>query len=292
MISTRSLFTALLAFCSASSFSYSADTQSLKGPYVGQKTPGLTPEPFYIGAPTEDYHDSGGVFSADMSEFYFTRRFTKDRKKREYVYTLEAGEWTLSEAGMPWTGFISPDGKTMYRKKHYRNRTVDGWSEAKSINLALDDYDVMRTTISDQGLMVFDERGKNGYGFLRYSEIVDGVRQPPKVFNAEINSGRWTAHPFIAPDESYMIWDSERLGGFGDSDLYISFRQEDGSWGSPINFGEDFNTEGADAGGYVTPDGKYLFYCRNCQPPHFDRVWVDAQIISRLKEQDVKLGSQ
>ena len=52
----------------------------------------------------------------------------------------------------------------------------------------------------------------------------------------------WTAHPFIAPDESYLIWDSEREGGFGESDLYISFRQDDGSWGLCHQYGRSRET--------------------------------------------------
>ena len=55
--------------------------------------------------------------------------------------------------------------------------------------------------------------------------------------------GEWKAHPFIAPDESYLIWDDEREGGYGDNDLYISFRQQDGSWGAAINLGDKINTE-------------------------------------------------
>jgi len=37
---------------------------------------------------------------------------------------------------------------------------------------------------------------------------------------------------FIAADESYLILDSEREGDYGESNLFISFRQEDGSWGA------------------------------------------------------------
>ena len=97
-------------------------------------------------------------------------------------------------------------------------------------------------------------------GTIRYSRLVDGEHEEPIAFGKEINTGKWTGHPFIAPDESYIIWDSERAGGYGASDLYISFRQEDGSWGSAINMGADINTEYEDAYGSVTADGNYFFY--------------------------------
>ncbi len=140
----------------------------------------------------------------------------------------------------------------------------------------------MRLTASSKGTLVFDEFTRDGNGVLRYSRLVNGKHEAPKPFGATINTSKWTAHPFIAPDESYIIWDSENDGGYGDSDMYISFRQPDGSWGTAINFGDQINTDGEDGGGYVTPDGKYLSYCPRCDPP-YDRMWVDAQIIETLR---------
>lgn len=63
---------------------------------------------------------------------------------------------------------------------------------------------------------------RTGHGLIRYSCWVDGKRRDPKPFDKQINTGKWTAHPFIAPDESYLIWDGEREGGFGFSDTYVT----------------------------------------------------------------------
>ena len=93
----------------------------------------------------------------------------------------------------------------------------------------------------------------------------------------------WTAHPFIAPDESYLIWDSERPDGFGDSDLYISFKQSDGTWGKAINMGETINSDKWDAYATVTSDGKYLMFNRGISKGNIDIYWVDASIIDTLR---------
>ena len=111
----------------------------------------------------------------------------------------------------------------------YRERTESGWSEVKSLGAPFNDMPIMRLTASSKGTYYFDEATK--VGNIRYSRLIDGKREAPKSVSEEINTGKWTAHPFIASDESYIIWDSEREEGFGDSDLYISFRQHDGSWG-------------------------------------------------------------
>ena len=98
-----------------------------------------------------------------------------------------------------------------------------------------------------------------------------------------VNTGKLTAHPFIAPDESYLIWDAEKEGGYGESDLYISYRKKDGSWGAAVNLGSEINSEFDDAFGSVTPDGKYLFFYRGVSPGNLDIYWVDAQFIDKLR---------
>jgi len=107
--------------------------------------------------------------------------------------------------------------------------------------------------------------------------------------SSEINTGNLTAHPFIAPDESYLIWDSEREGGYGASDLYISFQHKNGSWGPAINMGNKVNSEQGDTYASVTPDGKHLLFNRRIDGSNTDIYWIDAQIIETLR---VKYESQ
>lgn len=106
--------------------------------------------------------------------------------------------------------------------------------------------------------------------------------------NKAINSGKWTAHPFIAPDESYLIWDSERKDGFGETDLYISFKQKDGSWGKAINMGPNINSADNDFFASVTADAKYILFNRTIAGDNIDIYWVSADIIQSLKENDTR----
>lgn len=257
--------------------------QVLEGPYVGQTPPGLTPQVFSPVQPSEKYRDWGGAYTADMNAYYFGRHDLESGQGKTMVFKKEGKRWIEMEAGDDMGANFSPDGKLMHMGSRYRESAAEGWSKVKSLGAAFEQYRIMRLTSSLSGTYVFDEIGTNGNGLLRYSRIVDGVREAPKTFGEHINTGRWTAHPFIAPDESYLIWDSEREGGYGDSDMYISFKQEDGTWGDAINFGPEINTEAEDGGGYVTPDGKYLMYCRRCAPPNFEIMWVDASIIDALR---------
>lgn len=257
------------------------DFPVLEGPYIGQNPPSLTPEVFAPGIVSKEHQDWTGRFTPDMKEYYFTRNIKKSRKSTTFVFKSENNRWHKTVLGPGMGGSFSPDGKTMHSGNKYRERTENGWSELKSLGSPFEDIPIMVLTASTNGTYVFDERKE--IGTIRYSRLIDGNREAPKAFGKKINSGKWTAHPFIAPDESYIIWDSEREGGYGDSDLYISFRQRDGSWGAAINLGDKINTEGPDTGGVVSPDGKYFFFNRKISSEDSDVYWVDAQIFETLR---------
>lgn len=278
------LLACVLTFSAMSSGSHAqGNAHDIGIDLIGQTPPGLTPELFAPGLVSTDNLEIEGVFAPGMTEFYFVRQVLGDVPKiRTFQY--KDGDWQESIVG-PRTGevFISVDGQTMYLGNEYRERTEAGWSEQKSLGSPFEDIPVMRLTVSADGTYVFDERHE--VGTIRYSRVVDGERQAPQAFSEEINSGTFTAHPFIAPDESYLIWDSEREDGYGDSDLYISFREDDGTWGPAINMGDEINTEFEDAYGSVTPDGKYFFFHTiDLSEPKANIFWVDAGVIEALRQ--------
>jgi hypothetical protein len=288
------LFSTLLAM---SSVSHAQDELAvLEGPYLGQTPPGLTAKPFAPGiVNTEEWGDAIG-FSLDMNEIYVTRwKHTRDAREPESVTFKKVDNKWLKTAMLHGARkpFHSPDGKTLHFGKQYKERTKDGWSEMKSLGSPFEEIPIMGLTSSAKGTLVLDERaGADGNGILRYSRLINGKREALQAFGKEINTGKWNAHPFIAPDESYIMWDGERESGYGDADLYISFRQPDGSWGEAINMGNKLNTETGEGGAHVTPDGKYLFFNRMVPLANggtglqSDLYWVDAQIIEDLRPKE------
>jgi len=278
----------LLSTLTMSSKSYGQDDfPILKGPYMGQKTPGMLAEPFAPGIISKEGWELEGVFAPGMKEFYFTLDRATDVKKFKPTvigFRQHKNVWK-KYTEFPRTGEIvfSPDGKRMHMAEGYKDRVGDGWSELKSLGPMFDrkDWGIMRLSASAKGTYVFDDYKSNDE--IRISTIKDGRRQAPKKMGHIVNTGKWTAHPFIAPDESYLIWDSERAGGYGDTDLYISFRQKDNSWGPAINMGDKVNTDQADFYASVTPDGKYMLFNRTMKKGNIDIYWVDAQIIESLR---------
>lgn len=249
------------------------------GPYLGQRTPGHSPEVFAPGIVSTKHRDFSGFFSPDMQEFYFTRLDNKTKKWSLIVYKNNNNQWHKSVMG-PRIGrpILSPDGNTLHLGKYYRERTETGWGDVTSLGAMFDrdDWGIMRLSASEDGTYVLDDY-KSG-DVIRISTVNNGERQAPVKMPSVINDGESSAHPFISPDGSYLIWDTNRVDGYGDSDLYISFRHADGSWGKAINLGEHINSEYWESNGYVTPDGKYLFFNR-----HHDLYWVDAGFIEVLR---------
>ena len=264
---------------------------ALDGDYLGQKPPGLTPKAFAPGVISTPDYEYGGVFMPKMDEFYFIRG-AKDNKKQKFVtYKKKGNRWYEAaisrRLGQP---AISPNGKTMHLGRHYLTRINNAWSNRKTLGAPFKDLSIMRLTSSANGTLYFDTWDEKNKQFpIRYSRQVNGQYEPPRVLSKEINTGKQLNHPYIAPDESYLIWDAIREDGYGDSDLYISYRQQDGSWGKAINLGNKINTSAWDAAGYVTPDGKYFFFHRMISSsvddglPNVDIYWVQAQFIENLR---------
>jgi hypothetical protein len=218
-----------------------------------------------------------------MKEFYYTTKGGKYTRRTVIGFRQENNIWTkYLEFQRNGEIAFSPDGKRMHMAEGYKDRIGDGWSERKSLGPMFDrkDWGIMRLTASAKGSYVFDDY-KNKV--IRISILKDGKRQAPKEMGAVVNTGEWTAHPFIAPDESYLIWDSEREGGFGGNDIYISYKQKNGAWGPAINMGDKVNSDREDFYPSVTSDGKYLIFNRNIAKENTDIYWVDAQIIETLR---------
>ena len=270
------------------------DSLTIENQYLGQKPPGLIPIPFAPGLVSTEIHETNSAFTPDMKAFYFVRRGEENKTSAfyEYKYNEINEEWEKSEVASPWIGrpVIAPDGKTMHLGDRYLKKSESGWSELQSLAppiVSNDSMYIMRLSSSVNGTYYFDTYKENDSTFpIRYSRLIDGKHEEPKALPKAINTGAYLSHPFIAPDESYLLFDAQREDGFGDSDIYISFKQKDGTWGNAINLGDKVNTGAWEASASITPDGKYLFFNRNVgsdEGENVDIFWVSTKIIEKLK---------
>ncbi|OCQ23833.1 hypothetical protein A7985_07805 [Pseudoalteromonas luteoviolacea] len=283
----------LLSAMSVSSNTFAQETSAISEQhYFGETPPGLTPKLFDPKVVSPDGRFEGGTFSPDMTEFYFTRKNGKYKKRVFFVIRYENGRWgKASETDIRWPQF-SLDGSMMYGGKWFRSKTNTGWSKQKEQGAFLKEQG-HGISLSAQGTYFFPfyKKEDKGKGNIGYSRLVNGKHHSPIKLGTEINRGEWIAHPYIAPDESYLMWDVVRDDGHGKTDIYISFRSKQGAWLPAVNMGPLINTNLNESSPRVTPDGKYLFFSRGEWQVKDDgsqnwvgkSYWVDAQIIESLR---------
>ncbi|MFQ3575605.1 MAG: OmpA family protein [Cytophagales bacterium] len=141
------------------------------------------------------------------------------------------------------------------------------WSEPKNIaeqmneNFNTNFHDAV-VSISHDGehlILYRSSGGKNSNGDLYLCDLKDDEWSNPKPFSAEINSPFGETHACLAEDGNVIYFVSDRPGGKGGRDLYVS-KKEKGKWGKAVNMGDVINTPYDEESPYITPDGKTLYF--------------------------------
>jgi Tol biopolymer transport system component len=117
-------------------------------------------------------------------------------------------------------------------------------------------------SVTLHGTLYFTSDRDGGHGGLDIyrSRLVDGRYTPPENIGPEVNSAYSESNVFVAPDESYVIFSGGgRPDSKGGADLYISNREQDGSWTTPRPL-RYVNTEWDDYAPTVSPDGRLLYF--------------------------------
>ncbi len=273
--------------------------------YLNQDSPGNIPSIFAPGIISTNGYEFAGSFSPDGKEFFFTRRPTfEGSENRIYYSTLLNNKWTdptLASFTMnvfEFLPYITPKGDRLffssYREKPsgskwggniwYSMKADHGWGNAKHFDAPINKKFTMYITSTADDTLYFTGKDNDKRGIFK-SRLIDNVYQKPEYLPMEINAIS-PAHPFIAPDESYLIIDAQ-LKGMGMPELFISFRKDDGGWTKTLNMGEEINSTNTEYGASVSPDGRYLFFHRRHQR-RGDIYWVNARIIDKLREKIIK----
>lgn len=246
-----------------------------------------TPLIFGEGIISTDSYEFAITFSPNMDELYFTRRKLGEDNK---IYTMKLvdGQWSnpkpaffTTTKGWDFEPHINPQGDKLYfgstrplndtikstgLHQWYSKKTQNGWSNPVPLERPFIEKSIIMYLTSSRNENLYFTTGEKGdkpedwviYKSIKEDEQYKSIDRMPN----EINSpGKWIAHSFIAPDESYMIYDFKSESGYGESDLYISFNKN-GKWTKPYNLGPKINTDHTEMAASVSPDGKYLFFHR------------------------------
>ena len=106
----------------------------------------------------------------------------------------------------------------------------------------------------------------NGYGRkngIAFSRKLDGRWTKPEIVPIPGLSEYGFKGFFMSPDFKYLLISMNSSDSYGEEDLYVSVRQSNGKWASPINLGASINTVGFEISPFLSADGKTLFFASN-----------------------------
>ena len=110
-----------------------------------------------------------------------------------------------------------------------------------------------------QELFMYKVTGKDG-GDLYMSTLSGTIWTTPKNLGKNINSDSWEPSATTNPDENVIIFSSDRKGGYGGTDLYISKKMANGQFGPALNMGPKINTIEDEDGPFIHADGKTFYF--------------------------------
>lgn len=141
------------------------------------------------------------------------------------------------------------------------SRLVNGkWTEPVNIIPELQvDEGIFISSLSSDGKTLFLSQDDNFDSDL-LSSTFDGTRWSKAVkLNKNINTKYWESQGFISEDGNYLYFSSDRPGGFGGLDIYVS-KKEKGDWGPTVNLGNEINSFLNEDRPSVTGKGQILFF--------------------------------
>lgn len=116
------------------------------------------------------------------------------------------------------------------------------------------------TSISKDGKTLFLYSDFDYIGNIYVSKLVNGTWSPVEKLNENINTKFWESHATISPDGNRLYFSSNRKGGFGGLDIYVSEIDSAGNWGPAVNLGPVINTPYHEDTPFLTEDGRTLFF--------------------------------
>jgi Tol biopolymer transport system component len=202
------------------------------------------------------------------------------------------GKWTnpqtssFASTGETANPLFSPDGKKLFFNHkegssgwstQYVERTDSGWGTPKNDGLLLSTSSSFPRT----GKVYFTDsmKGKiwnRGTYSAQYTPLGYLNRQ---ALDTVINSRFIDYTPYISPDETYLIFSSSRPSSDENMFLYISFRNENGTWSTPQRMNEKMSFSGNARFPSISPDRKYLFFCGD----DGNMYWVDIAVVDKMR---------
>lgn len=294
--------------------SFSQNSLVFSGDYFGQKPPGNNAVKFLPEVFNQFKYVHGKlVFSPDKKELIWVIT-TKDNgieiEKRLFIKQNNEGIWEnpvdsfLSIESKENGPSFSFDGKKLFYQSrnsgtkdidiYFREKLGNSWSNPINIGNPVNTKDdESQPWITRDGSIIFcrnnkvEENNKGGSD-IYISHFKNGKFIEPECFGKEINSKYHETEPVMSPDGSYLLFISNRPGGYSRMmNLYVSFKTPDGKWTDAECLSHFLKIDNIWFP-TISYDGKYLFFCggypaKNGGYSESHYYWVNTDFINKWK---------
>lgn len=181
-----------------------------------------------------------------------------EEPRKGAITVSQDGEWLLFAGMLMDQGYKSFDIYISYQ-------TPQGWSEPENLgpNVNSEFWETAPSLSPDKSTLFFSSNRPGGFGG---SDLYVCYRQPNGKWSPAVNMGPLinTAGdemaPFIHADNQTLYFSSNGLAGYGNSDIFVSRKNEKGEWGKPENLGYPINTIENEGSLAVSADGLTAYY--------------------------------
>lgn len=280
-----------------------ADQGGAPADYFGADAPTETATIFAPGIVSRvDRFEARIAFSRDLRECYLTETDATFSRPRLLWAQRGATGWTEFSAvpfGVKFKvchePFVSDDNQHLYftadgdeavpsnrRDFWVVERQASGWGEPSRLPEPINSSAVeFFLSQSSDGTVVFASNRPGGLGdFDLYSveKSADGILSAVN-FGPSVNTPGPEYDPCLSRDGKFLVFASARAGR-RDLDLYVSFRQNDKTWTTPVALTGDVNTDANEYAPSLSPDGRCLFFIRH-DGKQSDVYWITTAQFSR-----------
>ena len=158
-------------------------------------------------------------------------------------------------------------GKGYETSLHIMISTKDAdnaWAKPENVNLELDhklqNQTAMLAGLSPDGHTVFLNFGEGLNKDIYSGKLQGKTITEVKKLNKNINTPYYEGAASITPDGTKLFFVSDRPGGLGGRDIYVSILNKKGEWDEPVNLGDKINTKFNEDAPHIHYDGQTLFF--------------------------------
>jgi len=120
--------------------------------------------------------------------------------------------------------------------------------------------DCSSSSLNSDGTELFLYKTDNYDGNIYSSNFLNGAWTPIKKLNKNINTKFYESHASISADGKKLYFTSNRDGGQGNLDIYVSEKDASGEWGPAVNMGAAINTPFNEDTPFITQNDSVLYF--------------------------------